>query len=112
MKDTITDCLKRFYLHFNNEVDTQNQDFLWDVLECEIYFINPTGHIRSRYREGQEFPDYKFNISAFSRQDEFMDYIDEFATDIETASMGRELEIIFISDRLPDGDVDTYEWQS
>ena len=112
MKVKITEILNEFYDNFRQEVDLQKQYFIWSVLECEIYFINPTGHIRSRYREGQEFPDYKFSISAFSSQDEFKDYIDEFATDIERASMGRQLETIFISDRLPDGDVDTYEWQS
>ena len=112
MKDLVIRYLNEFYADFNQKVDLQSQDFIWSVLECEIYYINPTGHIRSRYREGQEFPDYKFSISAFSSQDEFMDYIDEFATDIERASMGRELETVFISDRLPDGDVDTYEWQS
>ena len=112
MKDKISELLNEFYDNFKHQVEVEKQDFIWSVLECDIYFINPTGHVRSRYREGQEFPDYKFSISAYSRQNEFLDYLDEFATDIERASMGRQLETIFISDRLPDGNVDTYEWES
>jgi hypothetical protein len=112
MKDILIEYFKSFYADFTNEVDSQIQEFIWSVLECDIYFINQKGHIRTYYREGQEFPDYKFLISAFCKKEEFLEYIEEFANDILRASMGRVLETVFISDRLPDGDVDTYSWES
>lgn len=112
MKNKVIELLKEFYSCYLLEIDDEyEREVTWDFLYCELYFVNINGHIRSRYREGQEFPDYKFLISHFSRIEEFPEYIDEFARDIERAASGRELETIFICDRMPDGDVDSYEWE-
>lgn len=80
-------------------------------LQCEIYYKHQHG--RLRYLGGQEFPDYKFPLSFFCFQfSAFEENITELATEISRALDGRELGTIFISDRIEDGYVDSFELQS
>lgn len=106
MKNT-TELLLEFY---NNTKNVDNIEDLWPVLQCEIYLKST--HKRCKYTGGHEFPDYKFLMNELCYSFEDMPgHIDLIVKEIERATENRELETIFISDRMPDGYVDLFEWE-
>jgi len=87
-----------------------NEHYVWDVLTCELYFKGRER--RCRYLCGQEYGDYKFNLVFFA--DSFADikaHPEKLVDEIMRVAGDLELETIFISDRMFDGDVDYFCWQ-
>ncbi len=109
----IRTALQKF--HKSNQ-DTLSEDAefslsgIWDAISCEIYL--KTTQKRCSYLGGQEFPEFKFNLIQFCLSfEDFPDCIEDIASEIYRVSKDREIETIFISDRLYDGSVDLMEWQ-
>ena len=87
-----------------------SEHYVWEVLTCELYFRGRPW--RCRYLQGQEFGDYKFNLVFIA--DSFADlkaHPEKLVDEIMRVAGDLELETIFISDRMFDGDVDYFSWQ-
>ena len=111
-----TNILKALQEFYNDNVDTLAEDAefslndIWEAVSCEIYL--KTTQKRCTYQGGQEFPEFKFNLIQFCYSFEnFPDCIEDISKEIFRVSEGRDIETIFISDRLFDGSVDLLEWQ-
>jgi hypothetical protein len=114
MEETvIRNALQEFY---NDNIGTLSEDAefslnsIWDAISCEVYL--KTTQKRCNYLGGQEFPEFKFNLIQFCFSfEDFPACIEDISSEIFRVSKDREIETIFISDRLYDGSVDLLEWQ-
>jgi len=96
--------------HVGDGCQDPAESFVWDVLTCELYFRGRPW--RCRYLQGQEFGDYKFNLVFIA--DSFADlkaHPEKLVDEILRVAGDLELETIFISDRMFDGDIDYFSWQ-
>ncbi len=95
-----------------DEMDGSHDGSLWRYLLCEIYFKGVSKAERAHYDCGQERGDAMFMLKELAGSlDEFKSKIEDIATNMVTAAAGHEIETIFISDRLEDGDTEYFEWQ-
>lgn len=95
-----------------DEMDGRHDGSLWRYLLCELYFTGVPKAERGQYDCGQERGDAMFMLQEVAASlDELKSKIEGIATQMVTAAAGREIETIFISDRLEDGDTEYFEWQ-
>lgn len=95
-----------------DEMDGSHDGSLWKYLLCELYFKGVAKANRAQYDCGQERGDACFMLSEVAAGlDDLKVRIEAIAAHMVTAAAGHEIETIFISDRLEDGDTEYYEWQ-
>jgi len=95
-----------------DEMDGSHDGSLWRYLLCELYFKGVTKTDRAQYDCGQERGDTRFMLLEVAASlDDLKTRIESIASQMVDSAAGHDIETIFISDRLEDGDTEYFEWQ-